>query len=141
MADQPETTVDKRVKQAIDIRDALKKLDDRHAAERKPLADLQEAVLGWLQSAIDKAGATSIRTQHGTCIASTRYTASLADPEAFMNYVKQTQNWGLMDRRANATGVQEFVKANGTLPPGCNLNAMKTVGVRRPTKKGEPDAE
>jgi hypothetical protein len=36
-----------------------------------------------------------------------------------------------MDGRANVTAVKDYVKEKGVLPPGCNLNALKSVGVRR----------
>jgi len=49
-----------------------------------------------------------------------------------MKFVVDNNKFELLDRRANATAVKDYVAANNVLPPGCNLSAICTVGVRRP---------
>ncbi len=130
-------TVDKRIEQYVAIRDRLKEMKDKYEESCAPLKAMQDQLSGWLQDFLETSGSESIRTKHGTCFASTRYTASLADPQAFMDYVIQNQEFDLLDRKANATAVRAFVEENGNLPPGCNLSALRTVGVRR--GKGDND--
>src|SRR5258708_33558957 len=108
-ANQVNATVDKRVKQYVEIRDALKEMDAKHEEARKPLVELQNLLTGWMQNFMETAGADNIKTAHGTCYSSTRYSASLADPEAFMKFVKTTSNYDLLDRKANVTAVQSDV--------------------------------
>lgn len=128
-------TVDKRVEQYIKVRDAIKKANDEHEASIKPLVDLQNLLTGWMQNFLEQAGADNIKTAHGTCYSTTRYTASLADPEAFMQYVITNKDFDLLDRKANVTAVKEYVQEKGALPPGVNLSSIKTVGVRRASGK------
>lgn len=129
-------TVDKRVQQYIQVRDAIAAADEAHKEKIKPLVDLQNLLTGWMQNFMEQAGADNIKTAHGTCYSSTRYTASLADPQAFMNFVIEKANWDMLDRKANVTAVKDYVAEHGGLPPGVNLSAIKTVGVRRaPNKK------
>lgn len=128
-------TVDKRVAQYIAVRDAIKAANDKHEAEIKPLTDLQNMLTGWLQSFMEQAGAENVKTAHGTCYSSTRYSASLADPEAFMKFVRDTNSFDLLDRKANVTAVKDYVAEKNTLPPGVNLSSIKTVGVRRASGK------
>lgn len=123
--------VDKYVKAYIDVRDKIKELDAKHDIARKPLLDLQNELSGLLQKFMEDSSSEGIKTEHGTCYSTTRYTASLADPEAFMKFVIATGNFDLLDRRANATAVKDFIKENSFEPPGCNLNGLKTIGVRR----------
>jgi hypothetical protein len=127
--------LEKRVRQYIALRDALKAMDDAHKANRKGMADLIEELTGKLQHFMTTHNMESLRTSTGTCYKSTRHTASLADPEAFMKYVIDNKMYDLLDRRANSTAVKEYVEKNHHLPPGCNLTAMETLGVRR--KAGE----
>jgi hypothetical protein len=129
------TTVEKRVKQYIELRDVLKKMDDAHDEAKKPLVELQNLLTGWMQNFLEQAGADSVKTSEGTCYSTTRFTASLADPEAFMAFVKTTDNFDLLDRKANVTAVKDYVSENGTLPPGVNLSSIRTVGVRRASGK------
>jgi hypothetical protein len=121
-----------RVKQYRAIRDKIKEMDEAHDKAREPLVEVQNLLTGWLQECLEKAGADSIKTPDGTCYSSTRYTASLADPGAFMAFVKSTNNLDLLDRKANANAVRDYVAEKGTLPPGVNLSALKTIGVRKP---------
>jgi hypothetical protein len=128
-------TVDKRVQQYVEIRDAIKAANEKHEASIQPLVEIQNLLTGWLQQFMETAGADNIKTKHGTCYNSTRYSASLADPEAFMKFVKDTNSYDLLDRKANVTAVKDYVETNKTLPPGVNLSAIKTVGVRRASAK------
>ena len=134
MTDTPElqTTVDKRVSQYIQIRNKLKELDDEFEQKRKPLVELQNMLSGWIQSFLEKTGSQSVKTNSGTCYQSVRYTASLADADIFMNFVIANQAFDLIDRKANATACRDYAAEHKTLPPGVNLSAVKTVGVRSP---------
>jgi hypothetical protein len=126
--------VEKRVGQYISIRDRLKEMDDEFEKKRAPLVELQNLLTGWMMQFLETSGADSIKTSAGTCFNSTRYSASLADPKAFMDFVIDQRNWDLLDRKANATAVRDYVAEKGSLPPGVNLSAIRTVNVRRPTK-------
>lgn len=131
----PGATVDKRVEQYIRVRDAIQEANKKHEEQIKPLVEIQNLLTGWMQNFMEQAGADNIKTAHGTCYSTTRYTASLADPEAFMNHVISSKSFDLLDRKANVTAVKEYVQEHGSLPPGVNLSSIKTVGVRRASGK------
>ena len=123
--------IGKRIKQFIQVRDVLKEMEEEYQKKRKPLLEVQEMLSGILRTFLEDNNLENLKTEAGTCYISTRYTATLSDPEAFMNFVTQYEHFELLERRAAATPVQAYVKENGVLPPGCNLNAVQTVGVRR----------
>lgn len=126
-----QATIDKRVEQYIAIREKLKVMDERHKQEREELVATQNLLSGWMIQFLEKTGAESVKTKHGTCYTSIRHTASLADPDQFMKYVIATGAFDLLDRRANATACRDFAEAKGSLPPGVNLNSLLTIGVRK----------
>lgn len=128
-------TVDKRVAQYVQVRDAIKTANDAHAEAIKPMVELQNMLTGWLQTFMEQAGADSVKTSHGTCYSTTRYSASLADPEAFMKFVKENDLFDLLDRKANVTACRDYTEERGVTPPGVNLSSIKTVGVRRASGK------
>jgi hypothetical protein len=131
----------KRVEQYIQVRDAIKRLDEKWEKEKAPLLEIQQILSGKLEAALDASNAVNIKTEAGTFYKSTRYTASLADPDAFMNFVKQYDKFELLDRRANATAVRDYVAKSHQLPPGCNLSAIQSIGVRRKAGSGStPEA-
>lgn len=121
----------KRIAQYIQLRDKLKFLDEEHDKKRKPLQELMDILSGILQKFMGDNNLENLKTEAGTCYVSTRYTASLADAHAFMEYVIATKKFDLLERRANATAVRDHVQTEGSLPAGCNLTALQSVGVRR----------
>lgn len=130
-SDQVPVKVEQRVKEYVRCRDAIKALEEKHTKEKAPLVELQNMLTGWLQSFLETAGGDSIKTKEGTCYSTTKFTASLKDPDAFMKYVIDRQDFDLLDRKANVTAVKAHVAEYGDLPPGVNLSSIKTVGVRR----------
>jgi hypothetical protein len=126
---------EKRTKQYIEVRDKIREISERHSEELKPFVEIQNALTAWLTENLDKVGAKSIKTTQGTVYQSTRYSAALSDPKAFMDHVIETQNWNLLDRKANSTAVRDYVEQNKFEPPGVRLSAIRTVGVRRASDK------
>jgi len=122
---------EKRTGQYVQLRDRIKELQEKHETELKPLLETQNLLTAWFMNQLEQVGAQSVKTSKGTVYATTRYTASLADPKAFMDYVITNQKWELLDRKANSTACKDFVAEHGSQPPGVNLSAIRTVGVRR----------
>lgn len=119
------------VKNYVAIRDKMKEIAERHSEELKPFVDMQNELTAKLTGILEATDAQSIKTSEGTVYASTRYSASLADPKAFMDYVIENKTWELLDRKANSTACRDFVEAKGSEPPGVKLSAIRTLGVRR----------
>lgn len=121
----------KRVKQAIDLRDKIKAIQKRQKEELKPYLEVQEQlemlILSWLNATNSK----NVATEHGTAYITTRNSATVGDMEAFWNFVKEKGLFDLVDKRANAPAVAEFIEANGHAPPGVNFRQMQDVNVRR----------
>lgn len=80
---------------------------------------------------LNAVGGDSVKTPHGTAYRTTRRSASIADGAVFRQYVIDNENFDLVDWRANAIAVDDFIKENGVQPPGVNFSSTYTVGVRR----------
>lgn len=139
VAERPPEDMELRTKQFIVVRDTIKQMDDAHKETMKPWRELQEQLTGVIQKFMSENKLENLRTSYGTCYTLTKRTASLADPEAFMKYVIANSAFDLIDRRANSTAVQAFVKEHNALPPGCNLNSIETIGVRRASGAKDED--
>jgi hypothetical protein len=126
-----DTSVDVRVKLYVAIRDKLRAMDAAHEERRQELVEEMNKIGGWLLAFLETSGGEAIRTKEGTVYQTVRTTASLADADAFMKFVVENEQFDLLDRRANATAVREYVESNNVLPPGVNLNSHAQVNVRR----------
>src|SRR5579859_591986 len=69
------------VKGYVYYRDKLRALDEEYTKQKQPMVDVMNKLSGLLQEFLDKTNATSVKTEEGTFYQSTKYTASLADPQ------------------------------------------------------------
>ncbi len=123
----------KRTRQYIEIRDALKRIEEKYDAEKRPLLEIQERLSGIISDCMNANNLENLKTEAGTCYTSSRSSASVQDGSMFIEFIKQG-NWDMIERRANATAVKDYVKQHNQLPPGVNLTTIQTLGVRRPGK-------
>ena len=120
-----------RVAQYVKLRDLIKEKNDAHKAAMKTHNETLEQLNSVLLSHLNNVGANSASTDGGTVYRTEKKSASLADAKTFMDFVIANNAWDLLDRKANVTAVEEFIKGNSAPPPGVNFSSTYIVGVRR----------
>lgn len=125
----PDIDINTRVWQYVQLRDKIRELKQEIARHNEFLEVLGTVLLEHLNNT----NAESVRTENGTFFKTVRKSASLEDAEAFMEYVKAHEMWDLMDRRANATAISDYLAKYKSLPPGVKYSEYVDVNVRRPT--------
>lgn len=130
MSDEP-MDVDKRVGQYVKLRDKIKELDGEHKTRMEPYREMLEQLGNVLLKHLNDVNVESVRAESGTFFKTTKKTASLEDPEAFMRFVIENQCFDMLDRKANVTAVDEYIETNNALPPGVKFSARVEVNVRR----------
>jgi len=51
----------------------------------------------------------------------------------FMQYIKDNEEWSLLEIRPSKAAVEQFLAANEELPPGVNWRSERVVNFRRNT--------
>lgn len=115
----------------VELRDKKAQLKAEYDMQVAPIEEKMLKIEGKLLEVLDQTGGKSLRTPHGTVYMSVRSYASVADREAFFNYVKQNEEWPLLESRANKTAVQEYRDLHQDLPPGINWREERIVNIRR----------
>lgn len=123
--------IDVRVEQYIKLRDKIKEIEARHKEELKVYKETLEKLNAVILAHLTQVGGESIRTSAGTAYITEKKSASLADPQAFMDYVISNEAWDLLDRKANSTAVADYISEHKAPPPGVNFSTTNLVGVRR----------
>lgn len=143
MTDEPKQFITGQVQtwigQYVALRDAKEALEKKQKEAVKEYQDILDKLEGKLQEFFTQTGQDSAPTGAGTAYLSTTYRASIADKQAFTNYVIEKARWDLLDWKANVTATKGFVKKEKTLPPGVNLTGTTKVRIRRPGQKDEDD--
>lgn len=120
-----------RIEQFVKLRDIIKAKEEEHKKALAPYKDTLKQLEGVILQALQSAGADNIKSPAGTAYRSTKKSATIADGEAFWNFVVANQLWDLIDKKANATAVADYLEENNQLPPGINYSTVETLGVRR----------
>lgn len=122
------------IEEYIKLRDGKKadeeKIKEWVAQKYTARMDQIEAIL---MDCLNNLDADSLKTDVGTCFKRVETSVTVAVPSEFQRHVIGTQQWELIDFRANKTAVKQFVEENdGSLPPGVNMTQTTVLSVRRP---------
>lgn len=128
-------TVGELVQKFVSLRDALAKADENHKTKTAGARETLKSLEAELLDRLNTLQGNSVQTPWGTAYRSEKKSATIADGEAFRTFVIDSKEWDLVDIRANANGVADFLASREALPPGINYSVRHTVGVRRPTNK------
>lgn len=79
-------------------------------------------------------GSTSMKTEYGTVMLSTKTRYYTNDWDGFKTFLLQNSALDLVERRIAQSNMAQFLEANpGLVPPGLNSDTEYTVSVRKPT--------
>lgn len=119
------------VEKYIKLRDAKAKLSQKHKDKVAQIDEILEAIEAALLEQFDQHGIDSVRSEAGTAYTSTRVSASVADWDAVLNYVRDKDLWNLLERRVSKDAVKQFREEHDDLPPGVNWSEEKVINIRR----------
>ena len=123
--------VDELVRQYVALRDKLKEAEDAHKNKTSNAREYLDLLNAKLLERLNAVGGEGVKTKHGTVYRTTKKSASIADGGAFKTFVQQNKMFDLVDWRANANAVADYIDENQAPPPGVNFSTHFTVGVRR----------
>lgn len=116
----------------IKLRDRKAEIKAEMDEQIKPIQEKMDKLEAKLLEAFQATGVDSVKTESGTAYTAVRTTASIADRDAFMAFVKANEEWSLLEVRAAKVAIEQFRAANDNeLPPGVNIREERVVNVRR----------
>ena len=116
----------------IQFRDKKAQMKAEFDQQVAPLQEKMDKLEAKLLEVFNKTGMDSVRTEFGTAYSTVRTTASVADRESFMDYVKANEEWALLEVRVSKTAVDQYRSTNDNeLPPGINIREERVVNIRR----------
>lgn len=116
----------------IKLRDRKAEIKAAMDEQIKPIQEKMDVLEAKLLAAFQSTGVDSVKTESGTAYTAVRTTASIADRDAFMAFVKANEEWSLLEVRAAKVAIEQFRAANDNeLPPGVNIREERVVNVRR----------
>lgn len=115
----------------IELRDKKAQIKAEYDGKVAKLDENLDKIEAVLLKTFDSTGMESVKTEFGTAYTSTRTTASVADPDAFMTYCKANDAWHLLEKRVSKVAVEQYKDEHQDVPPGVSYRAERTVNIRR----------
>lgn len=115
------------------VREHYEALKKSQTEERKKYQATMADIEARFARALDKMGADSVKGAHGTVYKTERVSAKVRDWDATLNYIRENDQWDLLDHRVSKAVVQELLEETGELVPGVSIDREIKIGVRKPT--------
>lgn len=123
------------VKQAIatyiSLRDEKKTIQDRHKEELAPINEKMQKIENALLKRLHEDGAKNIATDVGTVYISNVTKARVEDWQEFKEYALEHDLFDMMEHRVSKAAVEEFIEANGEVPPGLAISTETFARIKR----------
>ena len=95
----------------------------------------QDAVKNALKDQMLVMGVSSVRTDNGTVVLSTKTRYQTQDWDSLKEFIKEHDAIDLLEKRIAQTNMATFLEENpGVYPPGMNSTTEYQISVRKPTK-------
>jgi len=111
------------------LKAAVAEIEVRHKKELEEYKSNLMKLEGFIDTFLADNKLVNIKTKYGTAYWKTRWSASLVDPDKFVQFVRESERWELMDRKANVAAVRDYAKVEGELPPGAKLDSVRKVHI------------
>lgn len=125
-------TPDQLLAYYVQAKDGAEQMANRHKVELKPVNDVMALCLKELHKRLLDQGIDAIKSEAGTVFLTTQDSVSLEDPAVFLEFVKTSGQFELLDIKANKTSSKDFLAAHNQLPPGVKYSSIRVAQVRRP---------
>lgn len=113
----------------------IQELTAEYDAAVEEIKRQQDAVKNALKDQMLVMGVSSVRTDNGTVVLSTKTRYNTQDWDSFKEFIKEHDAIDLLEKRIAQTNMATFLDDNpGVVPPGLNSMTEYAISVRKPTK-------
>jgi len=127
--------MDKLAKVYRRMQSRVQELTVQYESEIEDIKRQQDVVKIALKDQMLKLGVSSVRTDQGTVVLSTKTRYNTQDWDAFKEFIKEHDALDLLEKRIAQTNMATFLSENPSLvPAGLNSMTEYAISVRKPTK-------
>ena len=129
--------VDQVIEAYLKYRNQKEALEAEIKDQVKELKDKMSKLEAWIKTKADNDGVTSFKTNHGTAFVTTNDYANVADWDAVLSFIKETDAYDMLEKRISKNAVRGYIDQHKAVPSGVNYGTRIDVNVRKPATKIE----
>ena len=127
--------MDKLAKVYRRMQSRIQELTTQYESEIEDIKRQQDVVKIALKDQMLKLGVSSVRTDQGTVVLSTKTRYNTQDWDSFKEFIKEHDALDLLEKRIAQTNMATFLSEKPSLvPAGLNSLTEYAISVRKPTK-------
>jgi hypothetical protein len=127
--------MDKLAKVYRRMQQRIQELTQAYENEVEQIKAQQDSVKIALKDQMLKLGVSSVRTDQGTVVLSTKTRYNTQDWDSFKEFIKEHDALDLLEKRIAQGNMATFLEDNpGLVPAGLNSMTEYAISVRKPTK-------
>ena len=127
--------MDKLAKVYRRMQSRVQELTAQYESEIEDIKRQQDVVKIALKDQMLKLGVSSVRTDQGTVVLSTKTRYNTQDWDSFKEFIKEHDALDLLEKRIAQTNMATFLSENPSLvPAGLSSMTEYAISVRKPTK-------
>ncbi len=116
----------------IKLRQQKAEMEARQKEEIAPLSEAMDLIEEELHQRMNQMGVSSIKVKDvGTAYTKRVRSVKVFDKSMFMEHIRETQQFDLLDVRPNKTAVEDYIAQHEELPPGISSVEVESVGFRK----------
>jgi len=135
MSKKKERTIADIVGEYVQLRDSLREWQKQRDLEEQGMKAALTALEMTLLGKADELGVDSFKTSFGTAYKQIDEHYRIADWDQLVEFVKETGNFQVFQKRVTKTAVKEIYDEKGEVPPGLDRFTEATIHVLR-SKRG-----
>ena len=121
----------------VEMRDAKRLFDKEAKAKSEEMEYFLDSVSMWLLRKADELGVDSfVSKTYGTAYRNTKKSYRVTDWDAFIAYIKETDNYQLLEKRVAKRAAAEIHAEERIVPPGLDYIEEVEINILRPRKSG-----
>lgn len=119
------------VERYVKLRDAKTRLKAKHGTEMAPLDDAMDKIEAVILEQFNAQGIESARTVHGTAYKQVRSSASVAEWDPLLAFIRDNDLWHMLEKRVAKAAVEQYRDEHNDLPPGIKWSEEVVVNIRK----------
>jgi len=119
------------VERYVALRDRKAELKAGYDASVKSIDDAMAKVELYLLKHLQDLGVDSVKTEFGTAYTTTKTSATVAEWDSVLNWVRANDEWTALTRGVSKDFVKTYKEEHNDLPPGVSWREERTINIRR----------
>lgn len=116
---------------------AYRKLRDQHAKLKKEfelaaaeITSKMDTLEAYMLAQTAELGVDSFKTEYGTCYKYHATSATVANWDEAIRFIRDNELWNLLERRVSKKAVEEYKEEHDLYPPGVDVRTVAKMGFR-----------